>query len=74
VCQKLSENIADCIAHAVEAQGRANESMDPATKREFAASANRWRRLAESYQFLERIGSSYNAKASAVRSRIPHGP
>ena len=53
--QKLSENIADCIAHAVEAQGRADESMDPATKREFADSANRWRRLAESYKFLEGI-------------------
>ena len=58
--QKLSENIADCIAHSVESQGRADESMDLATKREFAYSANRWRRLAESYQFLERIESSHS--------------
>ncbi len=53
--QKLSENIADCIGHAVEAEGRADESMDPATKRGFADSANRWRRLAESYRFLKRM-------------------
>ena len=53
--QKLSETIAECMAHAVAAQGRAADSIDPATKREFAASASRWRRLAESYQFLERI-------------------
>jgi hypothetical protein len=55
VRQKLSENIAECIAHAVAAQGRAADSIDQATQREFAASASRWRRLAESYQFLERI-------------------
>ena len=53
--QKLSDNIAECLSHAVEAQRRADEAADAATKQEFAEMADRWRRLADSYQFVERI-------------------
>jgi hypothetical protein len=53
--QKLSDHVAECASHAVEAQRRADEVIDPATKREFADMADRWRRLADSYQFVERI-------------------
>jgi coenzyme F420-reducing hydrogenase alpha subunit len=53
--QKLSDNIAECLTHAVEAQARADQATDMTTKRENAAMAERWRRLAESYQFVERI-------------------
>jgi hypothetical protein len=53
--QKLSDNIAECMSHAVEAQRRAAEAADLATKRENADMAHRWLRLAESYQFVERI-------------------
>jgi len=53
--QKLTDNIAECVSHAVEAQRRADEAADSASKREFADMADRWRRLADSYQFVERI-------------------
>jgi hypothetical protein len=53
--QKLSDHVAECVSHAVEAQRRADEVIDPTTKREFADMADRWRRLADSYQFVERI-------------------
>lgn len=53
--QKLSDNIAECLARAADAQVRADEASDSATKRENARMAESWRRLAESYQFVERI-------------------
>ena len=53
--EKLSDNSAECVAHAVEAQRRADAAGDPASKREHSDMADRWRRLAESYQFVERI-------------------
>jgi len=53
--QKLSDNIADCVSHAVEAQRRADAAADLESRREYADMAGKWRRLAESYQFVERI-------------------
>ena len=53
--QKLSDHIAECVSHAVAAQHRADAAIDPTSKREFADMADRWRRLADSYQFVERI-------------------
>jgi len=50
--QKLSDNIAGCISLT---QRRAHAAAEPATKREHADMADRWRRLAESHQFVERI-------------------
>jgi hypothetical protein len=57
VLQKLSDNSAECLVHAAEAQVRADQATDPAAKRENADTADRWRRLAESYQFVERISA-----------------
>ena len=65
--QKLSENITECLAHAVESQRRSDEAMDPATKHEFADMAARWRRLAESYQFVERIDRFLNGTKAVGR-------
>jgi hypothetical protein len=53
--QKLIENSVECFAHATEAQRRSDMATDPASKREFDDMAGRWRRLAESYQFVERV-------------------
>jgi hypothetical protein len=53
--RQLSNNIAECVAHAVEAQRRADAAADAQTKREYADMARSWTHLAESYQFLERM-------------------
>jgi hypothetical protein len=53
--QKPIENSVECFAHATEAQRRSDMATDPASKREFDDMAGRWRRLAESYQFVERV-------------------
>ena len=52
---KLTDNIIECLTHAAEAQARADQATDLADKLEHAKMATRWRRLAESYQFVERI-------------------
>ena len=68
--QKLSENIADCVSHAVAAQRRADAAADAASKREYADMADRWRRLAESYQFVERI-EGFRGAARIARGMPP---
>jgi hypothetical protein len=53
--QSLGENIAECLAHAARAQRLSDEATDPAAKQEYADTARRWRGLAESYRFVERV-------------------
>lgn len=58
--QTLSEHIAECFARADHAQRRADETRDPAIKANFDDIARRWIRLAESYQFVERVDRFLN--------------
>ena len=44
--------------------------MDPADKKEYADMAARWRRLADSYQFVERI-TAYLDNTKAISSVPP---
>lgn len=60
--QKLNENIAECLARAADAQRRAEEATNATAKCEAADMADRWRRLAESYQFVDRIECFLNTK------------
>ena len=53
--QALNPNVAECLARAKEAERRAAECRDPTAKADFASIAVRWVRLAESYQFIERV-------------------
>ena len=53
--QALNVHVADCLARAAEAQRRTVECLDPTAKADFMAIAARWVRLAESYQFIERV-------------------
>jgi len=68
--QKLSENIAECLAHAAKAERRADEATDSTIKREAADMADRWRRLAESYQFVERV-NRFLDNTKTVGSSLP---
>jgi hypothetical protein len=61
--QYLTEESVECLEHAAKAQQRADEASDPRTKREFADMARRWRRLAEGYQFVERVDDFLDNKA-----------
>jgi len=52
--QKLSEEIAECYAHASECRERAKPIIDAATKKDFLEMEQRWLSLANRYEIAER--------------------
>jgi hypothetical protein len=55
VPQRLCERATECLARAGSAEQRALAATDPEMKANYADVARRWRRLAESYQFVDRV-------------------
>ena len=53
--QKLTEEIAECYAHASECRERAKPTLDPATKKDFLEMEQRWLSLAHRYETAERL-------------------
>jgi len=55
VLERLNDRAIECLARAAAMDERAQESVNPQTKADLFDMARRWRKLAESYQFVERI-------------------
>jgi hypothetical protein len=55
VLDNLSDKIRECHAHAEECERRAREQTDPALRQDFHDTAQRWLKLAASYEFTERL-------------------
>jgi hypothetical protein len=55
--QRLRDHIATCLDRALDADQRAEQTRDPATKHEYSQLARSWRHLARSYQFVESLES-----------------
>lgn len=55
VLQRLNDRAIDCLVRAAEIEERAREPLHPQTKADLLDMAGRWRKLAESYQFVERV-------------------
>jgi CRP/FNR family transcriptional regulator, cyclic AMP receptor protein len=53
--QKLTEEIAECYAHASECRERAKPTLDPAAKKDFLEMEERWLSLAHRYETAERL-------------------
>jgi hypothetical protein len=53
--QKLTEEIAECYAHASHCCEQAKQAVDPSIKRDFLDMERRWLSLARSYEFAERL-------------------
>lgn len=53
--ERLNDRAIECLAHAAEVEQRAQATINPQSKADLFDMACRWRRLAESYQFVERI-------------------
>ena len=62
VLQRLNDRAIACLAHAAEMEERAYVSLHPQAKADFLDMARRWRKLAESYQFVERIEDFLDAQ------------
>jgi hypothetical protein len=55
VLLKLSEHISNCLERAADAEHRALQSTDSATRSDSELLAQNWRHLASSYQFVESL-------------------
>ncbi len=53
----LSEQIRDCLEHADDCARKAAAQTDPRMKQDFLDLEQRWRFLARSYEFTERLGA-----------------
>jgi len=69
--ENLGEHVRECLRRAEESAERAKREPNPDIQRDFLEMEGRWLRLALSYQFLERLGSStsYNNQKRAELSR-----
>jgi len=54
--QKVSEQIAECLRRAAEADERAHQATDPTLKTDYGRMAQSWRTLARSYEFQSSLG------------------
>lgn len=52
---KVSEDATDCLRHAAACESQAKLATDPAAKQSFIDLAARWRRVAETFDYIERV-------------------
>jgi hypothetical protein len=55
VLSKLSDDAADCLQHAAACELQAERAIDPGAKQSFIDLAARWRRVAETFDYIERV-------------------
>ena len=67
VLEKLSEQVRECLANAAEAKDRAEQTSDPAAQAAFLEMERRWRRLAQSLGFTERLTDVSVARTARQR-------
>jgi hypothetical protein len=53
--EKHSAERLECLQHATECELLAERASDPAARRSFLDIAERWRRIAGTYAYLERV-------------------
>jgi len=53
---RTSPDVARCLEHAAECELQAARTRDPAAKESFLDLATRWRRIAETCEYIERAG------------------
>ena len=52
---KLPHNVEECLRSATDCAERAERAVDPIAKQSFIDLATRWRAIAETYQYIERV-------------------
>jgi hypothetical protein len=52
---KLSDDAVGCLQHAADCERQAQLSRHPLTEQSFLDLANRWRRIAETFEFIEGV-------------------
>jgi hypothetical protein len=75
--QKLSEQAADCHRRAQEARRKADLAADRTVRQDYLDLERRWLKLAESYQFTQRISDfegEINKGVAVFRPPLPPDP
>jgi len=57
VLTKPSVNVVDCLQHAAECESQSARTSDPHAKQSFIDLAARWRRVAETFEYIQRVDS-----------------
>ena len=52
---RTSPDVADCLQRAAECELQAERASEPIAKRSFLDLAARWRRIAETFEYVERV-------------------
>jgi predicted amidophosphoribosyltransferase len=52
---KTSTDVAECLQHATECELQAEQTSDPTAKQSFLDLAARWRRIAATFEYIERV-------------------
>jgi hypothetical protein len=52
---RTSPDVAECLQHAAECECQATRTRDPDAKQSFLDLATRWRRIAETCEYIERV-------------------
>ena len=63
-----STEVMDCLQHAADCLARAGCASHPDEKQSFLDLADRWRRIAETYQYIERVTLFLQSATAAQRS------
>ena len=50
-----SADALDCLQHAAECELQAQQTRDPTAQQAFHDLAARWRRIAETFEYIERV-------------------
>ena len=53
--EESSKDAVDCLQHAAACELQAKRASDPAAKQSFLDLAARWRRIAETFEYIERV-------------------
>lgn len=69
--QALSDQVAECLQRAAEAQARANAILDKGARADYARLARSWRALANSHQFQEATLCPDNHSRQKVAHSVP---
>jgi hypothetical protein len=71
--QKASEQVAECLRRAAEAEDRAEGTNDAKNKAEYQRIADTWRTLARSYEFQGSLGRfiSFNESRKKALPFVP---
>ena len=59
-----SKDAAECLAHATECELQAERASDPVAKQSFLDLAARWRRIAATFQYIERVDRFLGPKST----------